>query len=455
MKEDLQPLRDFFDTGTTRNYLFRKEQLRRLRDAIVSHEKELLAALDADLGKNPEESWVTEIGFVLAEIRHALKHLKKWMAPQRVPTNLMNFPSRSFIYQEPLGVVLVIGAWNYPVHLLLTPVIGAIAAGNSVVIKPSEFAPATAAVIKKLLSENFSRGYILFVEGEGAKVVPAMMDAFRFDHIFYTGSTHVGREIYQAAARQLIPVTLELGGKSPCVVEEDANIRVAARRIAVAKFSNAGQMCVAPDYVLVHESVKEQLVTALKQVILGFFSGDAARSYDYGKIINARQFYRLQMYLEHGRIVFGGRHDAATLHIEPTLLEDVPLHAAVMGEEIFGPVLPIITFRTFEEAASIVNRNPNPLALYVFTESSAREARWIRDVPFGGGCINNTSWHLTNFNLPFGGRGNSGFGVYHGKFSFEVFSHRKAIMKTPTWFDPNVKYPPFKGKLSLIRKLVR
>jgi aldehyde dehydrogenase (NAD+) len=451
----LQDQRHYFDSGATRSYAFRKAQLQKLKAAVLAHEKEITDALFSDLKKSPEESWVTETGFLVAEINHTLKHLQKWMKPQRVATNLLNLPSRSYIYKEPLGVVLIIGPWNYPLQLLLTPLAGAIAAGNCAVLKPSEFAPATSAVMKKLLSATFSPEYILFTEGDGATVIPQMMNQFRFDHVFYTGSTVVGKIIYEMAAKQLTPVTLELGGKSPCVVESDANIKVAARRIAVTKFSNAGQMCVAPDYILAHASIKDQLVQALKGAITDFFTADAASSYNYGKIINEKQFNRLVTYLQHGRVVHGGKYDSPSQHIEPTLLEDVDVNTAVMGEEIFGPVLPILTYNTFEEAKNIISRNANPLAFYVFTQSSEKEERWLNSIAFGGGCVNNASWHLTNFNLPFGGRGNSGLGAYHGKYSFDVFSHQKSVMKTPTWFDPKIKYPPFKGKLKLFKKLIR
>ncbi|HYK55752.1 MAG TPA: aldehyde dehydrogenase family protein, partial [Flavisolibacter sp.] len=340
----LQASANYFKTGVTKSYAFRKEQLQKLKAAVLAHEKDLHDALYADLKKSPEESWVTETGFLLAEINHTLKHLKKWMTPQKVSTNLLNLPGKSFIYKEPLGVVLIIGPWNYPLQLLFNPLVGAIAAGNCAVLKPSEFAPATAAVMKKIIEENFTNEYILYVEGEGATVVPEMMNHFRFDHVFYTGSTQVGKMIYQMAAAQLVPVTLELGGKSPCVVESDANIKVAARRIALTKFSNAGQMCVAPDYVLVHESVKEQLVKELKKNIEQFFSKDASTSYDYGKIINEKQFKRLVNYLQQGKIVYGGQYNASTQYLEPTLIEDISLDTAVMGEEIFGPVLPLVSF---------------------------------------------------------------------------------------------------------------
>jgi aldehyde dehydrogenase (NAD+) len=367
----------------------------------------------------------------------------------------MNFPGKSFIYKESLGVVLIIGPWNYPLQLLFTPLVGAIAAGNCVVLKPSEFAPATSAVMKKIIEENFSKDYILYAEGEGAMVVPELINNFRFDHVFYTGSIPVGKAIYEMAAKQLVPVTLELGGKSPCVIESDAKISIAAKRIALTSFSNAGQMCVAPDYVLVHQSVREKFIDELIKSIRQFFSEEPSSSYNYGKIVNEKQFNRLVAYLQHGKIMYGGKYDQSKLYIEPTIMVDVPLESTIMGEEIFGPVLPILSFQTFEEAKAIIERNPNPLAFYVFTESSEKEKQWIEKISFGSGCVNNASWQLTNFYLPFGGRGNSGIGAYHGKYSFNLFSHQKAVMKTPTWFDPKIKYPPFKGKLNLFKKIIR
>jgi len=451
----LQQIQNYFASGATKTYEFRHQQLSLLKEAVLQYEKELHAALYTDLKKSEEESWVTETGFFIAEINHTLRRLKRWMQPEKVRTNLLNFPSKSFIYKEPLGVVLIIAPWNYPMQLLFTPLAGAIAAGNCAVLKPSEFAPATAAVMKKIISKIYSKDYVLFTEGEGNIIVPEMMNNFRFDHVFYTGSTAVGKMIYEMAAKKLTPVTLELGGKSPCVVEEDANLKVAAKRIAMTKFSNAGQMCVAPDFVLAHASKKDELVTALKEAIKKFFTDNPSSSYNYGKIINKKQFNRLVNYLQQGKVVFGGKYDAASNYIEPTLLEDVSIDAAIMGEEIFGPVLPIIPFNSFEEARAIINKNPNPLAFYVFTASSEKEKKWISEIPFGGGCINNASWHLTNPHLPFGGRGNSGIGSYHGRQSFDVFSHKKSVMKTPTWFDPAIKYPPFKGKLNLFKKIIK
>ncbi|MGB3006961.1 MAG: aldehyde dehydrogenase [Chitinophagaceae bacterium] len=451
----LEEMRRYFNSHATRSFAFRREQLLKLKKAILDHELELYDALYADLKKSPEETWVTETGMVIAELNAAIRKLKSWMKPERVGTNLLNLPSGSKIMKDSLGVVLIIGPWNYPFQLLFNPLIGAIAAGNCVVLKPSEFAPATEAVMKKIIEDTFSKQYILYVHGDGATVITRMMHNFSFDHVFYTGSTAVGKIIYKMAAERLVPVTLELGGKSPCIVEDDANIKVAARRIAMTKFSNAGQMCVAPDYLLVHESVKVKMLLALKETLTKFFGNKAEDSYNYGKIINEKQFNRISKYLSEGTIVYGGRVDQEKLFIEPTILTDVPLTAMVMTDEIFGPVLPVLSFTTMDEAKAIIDRYPNPLAKYIFTSSKKKEKEWLNAIPAGGGCINNSSWHLTNHNLPFGGRGFSGTGNYHGKFSFETFSHKKAIMKTPTWFDPNIKYPPFKGKLRLFKWVIR
>jgi aldehyde dehydrogenase (NAD+) len=453
--EQLNKMRQYFNSGATRPLAFRKAQLKKFRQAILDHEQLLYDALYADLKKSKEEVWVTETGMVITEINEALRHLKTWMAAERVGTNLLNLPSSSHILKEPLGVVFIIGPWNYPFQLLLSPLVGAIAAGNCVVLKPSEFAPATAAVIKKIITAVFPPEYVLLVEGEGAVVVPELMNPFCFDHVFYTGSTAVGRLIYKMAAEKLVPVTLELGGKSPCVVESDANITVAAKRIAITKFSNAGQMCVAPDYVLVHASKKDALITELKKVIQGFFGTDASASYNYGRIINEKQFNRIIAYLQDGKILYGGKSDKNNLYIEPTLLDNVSAASAIMQEEIFGPLLPILSFNSMNEALAIIEQNRNPLAFYVFTSSRSKEKSWLQQVAFGGGCVNNASWHLTNHQLPFGGRGASGTGQYHGKASFDTFTHKKSVMKTPTWFDPAIKYPPFKGKLKLFKWVIK
>ena len=454
-KSILENMRQYFETGVTRSYEFRREQLTRFRDSIVKNEKSIHAALYEDLKKSPEECWVTETGIVLSELNNILKNLRTWMEPEPVATNLLNMPSRSRIMREPLGIVLVIGPWNYPFQLLLNPFIGAMAAGNCMVLKPSETAPATSHVMKGIIESIFPPEYVSYIEGDGATVIPAMMNHFRFDHVFYTGSTAVGKLVYKMAAERLTPVTLELGGKSPCVVEQDANIGIAARRIAVTKFSNAGQMCIAPDYVLIHESRKEEFLEAMKKVIRQFFGERPEDSYSYCRIINEKQFDRVINYMNEGKIFHGGRHNRSILFIEPTVLTDISMDADVMNEEIFGPVLPVIGFHTAEEARKIIAMNPEPLSFYIYTSSRKKEKEWLDAVPAGGGCVNNSSWHFTNKFLPFGGRGNSGNGQYHGKYSFDTFSHRKSIMKTPTWFDPSIRYPPFKGKLRLFKWVIR
>lgn len=453
--DQLAGLRNYYEKGATYPLVFRKEQLKKLKAAILDREEAIYEALYADLKKSREEAWVTEIGIVISEINTAIRHLSSWMAPEPVATNLVNLPSTSKIVKEPRGVVLIISPWNYPFQLLLAPLVGAIAAGNCAVIKPTEFAPATAAVIEKICKATFSVDYILYVNGDGAMVIPAMMHQFAFDHVLYTGSTAVGKLIYKMAAEKLVPVTLELGGKSPCVIEKDANITVAARRIAITKFSNAGQTCTAPDYILVHESCKEKFINALQAATVDFFSEKPEESYNYGKIINEKQFDRVSTYLSQGTIVYGGRSDKGNLFIEPTILTSVALTAPVMEEEIFGPVLPVLSFTNLEEAKVIIARNPNPLAFYIYTSSERKANEWIKAIPSGGACINNSSWHFTNHHLPFGGRGMSGMGSCHGKFSFDTFTHKKAVMKTPTWFDPAMKYPPFKGKLKLFKWFIR
>ena len=444
-------LKKYFETGATKSLEFRKQQLMLLKKAIKKYELEIAEALYKDLKKSPEESYATEIGLVINEINYAIKNLSGWMHPQKVPTNLLNLLSSSKIYKDALGVVLIIAPWNYPFQLLFAPLIGAMAGGNCVVLKPSEFAVETCAIAAKICREIFDVNYVLLVQGDGEVVVKTMLQSFIFNHVFYTGSIGVGKIIYAMAAENLVPVTLELGGKSPCVVEFDANIKVAAQRIAMGKFVNVGQTCIAPDYVLVHASVKDELVKEMKIAIEKFYTNDASSSYDYGKIINQKRFDKLLSYLKDGTIVFGGNHDKETLFIAPTLLENVSLQSPMMQEEIFGPLLPIIVYETREAALQIIEQHKNPLAFYLFTTNKKSEIFWMDALPFGGGCINNTIYQFANNNLPFGGVGNSGLGAYHGKFSFDIFTRNKPVLKTPNWFNPSVKYPSFKGKLKLFR----
>jgi len=451
---DLAALRRFFASGATRPYQWRRQQLQALQQAIRAEEAAIHAALYTDLKKSPEEAYATETGLVLAEIRHTLKHLAKWTRPKRVGTNLVNLPASSRVYRDPLGVVLVIAPWNYPFMLSLVPLAAAIAAGNTVMLKPSELAPATAAMIERLLTRLFPPDVVQVVQGDGAMVVPALIRQFRFDHIFFTGSVPVGSAIYQLAAEQLIPVTLELGGKSPVIVEKDAHLKVAARRIIVGKFLNAGQTCIAPDYLLVHADVSEELLRYMRETIAEFYGPQPKESYDYGKIINKKRFDTLVGFLADGKTYCGGDHHREALYIAPTLLTDVDPEAAVMREEIFGPVLPVFTYKTTEEAIAFARRHPDPLAFYLFTRNRETRRKWIDSLSFGGGCINNTDWHFTNPHLPFGGVGNSGIGAYHGKYSFDVFTHLKAVMRTPTSIDPSIKYPPFKGKMKWFKKFI-
>ena len=451
----LNTMRSYFDSGATLSYEFRKRQLVLFKDAIIKYEDEINKALFADLKKSKEETWATETGLLMGEIINAINNLHEWMVPEKVSSTLTTFPSSAKIYRDPLGVVLIIAPWNYPLQLLLIPLAGAIAAGNCAVLKPSELAPATEKIIVKIIEETFAENYVKVITGNGSEVVPALMNQFKFNHIFYTGSTTVGREIYKLAANDLIPVTLELGGKSPCIVYEDADIKSAAKRIIMGKFLNAGQTCIAPDYILVHETVKHNLLNELKETIKKFYTDDPANCDDYGKIINENRFNKLVNYLNEGKIFYGGKYDKDKLYIDPTILINVSMSDTVMKEEIFGPILPVLSFNTTKEAMQIVKQNDNPLSFYLFTKNKKTEKEWIRKIPFGGGCINNTVWQFANENFPFGGIGNSGLGAYHGKNTFNVFTHLKPVLKTSTFIDPKLKYPPFKGKLKWFKKLIR
>jgi aldehyde dehydrogenase (NAD+) len=438
-----QEKRTFFNSGATLPYSFRKAQLKKLKSAIESHEAEISQALYMDLHKPDFEGFTSEIAFTYMEINHTLNKLKKWMKPEKVSTSLVHFPSSSKIVKDPLGVSMIIGPWNYPFQLLIAPLIGAIAAGNAVVLKPSELTPHTARIIETIIDETFERQYISVVQGNGAEVVPALLEQHRFDHVFFTGSIPVGKKIAEQAAKKLTPVTLELGGKSPAIVDHTAKMKVSARRIAWGKFYNAGQTCVSPDYVLVEESAKEDFIHHMRQVLWEFYGEMHPDHPDYGHILNEKRFDTLSAYLEQGNILLGGQTDKSKLYIAPTLMDQVSLDSPLMQEEIFGPILPILTFSTYEEAMEIISHNPHPLSLYLFTEDKAKEKLITERVQFGGGAINNTIVHLSNPHLPFGGVGNSGFGRYHGKYSFDTFTHLKSVMKTGTWFDNKLRYAPY------------
>lgn len=446
IKEIFNQKRIFFDEGNTQSYQFRLEQLKKLKVAILKYEEEILEALHNDLCKPIFEAYTSEIGFMLEEIKYTINNLKDWMQTKKVTTPLVLLPSTSSIYKQPLGVVLIIGPWNYPFQLLLAPLVGAIAAGNCAIIKPSNETPNTAKVVEKLIENTFDKKYISVVQGSGATMGPLLIDNNRFDHIFFTGSPKVGSQIAVMAAKQLIPVTLELGGKSPAIVDKNVNIEVAARRLTWAKFFNAGQTCVCPDYLLVHEDIKEIFIEEIKKNIFLFYGENPQISQDLARIVNSKRFEVLKQYLNNGRIRIGGKYDETERYIAPTVIDQVSMNDAIMQEEIFGPILPILTFKTKEEVVLQVRKHRHPLACYIFSKDDKNIDYYIQQIEFGGGGVNNSMVHLVNPKLPFGGVGNSGMGKYHGKDSFETMSHTKSIIKTATWFDPLLRYAPYTNR---------
>lgn len=450
-----QSKRDFFDRGETLPYKFRMARLKDLEGAVRKWEGRIAEALHADLGKSEGEAYLTEIGVVYEELAKARGDLKSWMKPRKRATPLAIEPSRSAVYPTPKGVALIIAPWNYPFNLLLAPLIGAMAAGNAVVLKPSEDAPATAQLVEEMLKETFDASYIEVVQGLGHEVVPALIEGHEFNHIFFTGSPAVGRKIAIMAATHLTSTTLELGGKSPAIVDETANLKVAARRVTWGKFTNAGQTCVSPDYLLVAEAIKAPLVEEMRKAVKDFYGDDPKSGNQYARMINRKRFDAVVGYLAEARIIFGGDTDAENLYIAPTLVDEVEAGSALMEEEIFGPVLPILTFRTDDDLLRIIRKNRYPLSLYYFGKDKKRRDFIIERVEFGGGCINNTLVHLGNPELPFGGIQQSGSGHYHGRYGFEAFSHLKSVVDSGTWIDPSIKYPPYtKGKMKWIKKLL-
>ncbi|HDI0862599.1 TPA: aldehyde dehydrogenase [Staphylococcus aureus] len=441
----------FFNTQQTKDISFRKEQLKKLSKAIKSYESDILEALYTDLGKNKVEAYATEIGITLKSIKNARKELKNWTKTKNVDTPLYLFPTKSYIKKEPYGTVLIIAPFNYPFQLVFEPLIGAIAAGNTAIIKPSELTPNVARVIKRLINETFDANYIEVIEG-GIEETQTLIH-LPFDYVFFTGSENVGKIVYQAASENLVPVTLEMGGKSPVIVDETANIKVASERICFGKFTNAGQTCVAPDYILVHESVKDDLITALSKTLREFYGQNIQQSPDYGRIVNLKHYHRLTSLLNSAQmnIVFGGHSDEDERYIEPTLLDHVTNDSAIMQEEIFGPILPILTYQSLDEAIAFIHQRPKPLSLYLFSEDENATQRLINELSFGGGAINDTLMHLANPKLPFGGVGASGMGRYHGKYSFDTFTHEKSYIFKSTRLESGVHLPPYKGKFKYIK----
>lgn len=444
--------REFFLSNQTRSIDFRIEQLKKIREILKDHESLLYDAIYRDFGKSLYETYETELSIIYHEIKLALKNIRRWNKPEKVGTNPANLPGKSRIYAEPYGNTLIIGAWNYPYQLSLLPVVSAIAAGNTAIIKPGELALNSSSAMARLINENFHPGF-LYVK-EGGIMATTELLAKRFDKIFFTGSTYVGRIVYQAAAKNLTPVTLELGGKSPTFILPDVDLKLTAKRIAWSKFLNAGQTCVAPDYVLAHKDIKDEFLKGLKEQILNIQGQNPKESEAYVRIINKKHFNRLTSLIENDKLFFGGESDEKNLYISPTILNNISFEEKVMEDEIFGPILPVIEFDDLDHVITQVKKRPKPLALYVFTRSAKIREKIIREISFGGGCVNDTMMHLTNPELPFGGVGYSGMGSYHGKAGFLAFSHRKSVLLKGFWFEPFLKYKPYNDwKLKVLRWL--
>jgi aldehyde dehydrogenase (NAD+) len=446
----VQQSRQAFDSGITRPLAWRKAQLETMITMLEKHQDELSAALKVDLGRGVEEAWLYDIGFTITEVKLMLKNLKKWTAPRKVPTPMVTRPASSMRVPQPLGVVCVIAPWNYPVQLLLIPAAGAIAAGNAVVMKPSEVSSETSRVLAKIVPQYFTDKAVAIVEG-GVQETTELLKQ-KFDHIFYTGNGAVGRVVMRAAAENLTPVTLELGGKSPTIVDASANIAVAARRIAWAKYVNAGQTCVAPDYVLAHKSIANELVEAIRTSITEFYGEDPHASKDYSRVISPKHFSRLTSLISSGKVAIGGQSEQAERYIAPTVLVDVDQNSAVMQEEIFGPILPVLEVGSIDEAIGFVNSRPHPLALYVFAQDNSVNEKVVAETTSGGVTVNGTIMHMTGPYLPFGGIGESGMGAYHGQSGVDVFQHLKPVLKRSTMLDAPLAYPPYtKRKFSILK----
>lgn len=449
--EILQSQKTFFNSHKTKDLNFRKTQLKKLKNLIKKHENQLYEAIYKDFGKSEFETFGTEISFIYKDIDYYLKNLNSLAKPKKVKTNIVNQLGSSKIYREPLGNCLVIGAWNYPYQLTLTPVVAAIAAGNTCIIKPSELPENTMKVMAQLINENFDSAFLYVVEG-GVEETTEILK-LKFDKIFFTGSPRVGKIVYQAAAEQLTPVTLELGGKSPAFITENADLEVAARRIVWGKFINAGQTCIAPDYLYVQENVKSKFIEILLSEIKKRNYHENAEH--FCKIINQRNFDRLEKLINREKLIFGGETNREKRYISPTVLDHVTWEDAVMQEEIFGPILPILTYKNLDEAIEKVIEGEKPLSAYIFSNNAKEQTKILEKLSFGGGCINDTLMHISNHHLPFGGVGNSGLGNYHGKFGFDAFSHQKAILDKSIYLEPELKYPPYTdGKLKILKKLL-
>ena len=443
----------FFETGGTADVGERINKLKQLKKLVESKEKEISEALYKDFEKPEFETYITETSFILSELKFFIKNLKKWTKPEKVKSSWLNYPSKDFIYPNPYGVCLVLAPWNYPFQLTVSPAIGAIAAGNTVVIKPSEFTPNTSAIITELFEEVFPQEWVMVVEG-GVEISEELLEQ-KWNYVFFTGSVPVGRIVAKAIAGDLTPATLELGGKSPCIIHSSAKIKLAAKRIAWGKFINAGQTCIAPDYLLVDASVKKQFIEALQKEIVSLFGKDQTNSPDLARIINKKHFDRLKNLMQGQKCLFGGHTDAENLYLSPSLIDEPDLDSEIMQDEIFGPLLPILSYTSEEDIEKTIRHFPRPLSLYVFSEEKDFSEKILEKYHFGGGVVNDVLVHIANKNLPFGGVGDSGYGAYHGKYSFDTFTHKKGISKRATWLDIPLRYPPYSGKLKLAKKFMK
>lgn len=447
--------KEFFYLGKTNDINFRIDNLKRLKQVIKKNEDKILDALKKDLGKSNFESYATEVGLVYDEINKHIKNIKRWSKIEKTKSPIVYYPAKSYIYKEPYGVTLIIGPFNYPFQLVIAPLIGAISAGNTAIIKPSENTKNTSILLEEMINENFQEEYLKVVSPlEGKEVVSYLLD-LPFDYIFFTGSIRVGKIVMEKAAKNLVPVTLELGGKSPCIVDKDAKLELAAKRIVWGKFLNVGQTCVAPDYLCVHSSVKDKLLKLIVEEIHKQFGTEVKNSPDYSRVINTASLNRLKEYLNDGEIYYGGNFDITELYMEPTILTNVDVDSNVMTEEIFGPILPVIEFDNIQDIISFINKREKPLALYYFSENKKSIKNVLRCTTSGGVTINDTVIHVANGNLPFGGVGNSGMGSYHGKASFDAFTHKRSVMERGTFVEFNVRFAPYKEKINILKKIMK
>lgn len=445
IREIVANQRAYFNTGVTKSLSFRLKALKDLQDSILFHEQDILLALKKDLNKSDIEAYMTEISLLLGDLKYIKRKLSKWIKPTRVKTALMQMPARCYVVKEPYGVSLIMSPWNYPLLLALSPLIGSIAGGNCAVIKPSAYAPETSLVIDKIITKVYNPEYCIVIQGGRAENTELLKQ--KFDYIFFTGSVEVGKLVMESAAKNLTPVSLELGGKSPVVIEESADIDMAAKKIVFGKYINAGQTCIAPDYVLVHQNKEKQLITALEKYIEEFYPKDnEGNVIEYPRIVNERHFERLKNLIEIDKVVIGGKTNKQNLSIEPTVMKDINFNSPVMQEEIFGPILPIITYTDLEEVIKKQQSLPKPLAFYLFTNNKKVKKRILNDISFGGGCINDVIMHIATPYMGFGGVGNSGMGSYHGKLSFDTFTHNKSIVDKITGIDPSIRYRPYTDK---------